>query len=189
MISGLMTSCLGLVLRKLLKMSIRVIVVTGSMGSGKTTVLGEASDILSACGIVHAAVDLDALGSAPLSEAVSRDLMYRNLASIWANCAAAGVNRLLLAEAVQNRDELDRIRRAIPDAELIVCRLTAELETMRQRVRVREPGMLREQFLARVTALNRVLDDARLEDFSIANENGSVTEVARRMLKSAGWLT
>ena len=74
-------------------MSVKVIVVSGSMGSGKTTVLGEASDILSARGVVHAAIDLDAMGSALLPDAVSCDVTYRNLAAVWANYAAMGVNR------------------------------------------------------------------------------------------------
>jgi hypothetical protein len=58
---------------------------------------------------------------------------------------------------------------------------------MRQRIRLREPGMLQERFLARAMELESVLDDAHLEDFSIANENGSLTEVAREMLRRAGW--
>ena len=44
----------------------RVIVITGSMGSGKTTVLGEASDLLTARGVVHAAIDGDALANGHL---------------------------------------------------------------------------------------------------------------------------
>jgi predicted ATP-binding protein involved in virulence len=39
-----------------------LLIITGTMGAGKTTVLGEASDILALRGIVHAAIDLDALG-------------------------------------------------------------------------------------------------------------------------------
>ncbi len=46
------------------------------MGCGKTTVLGEASEILSAYGTVHAAIDLDAIGSALLRDAVSIELIY-----------------------------------------------------------------------------------------------------------------
>src|SRR5712692_3952615 len=170
-------------------MSVRVIVISGSMGSGKTTVLGEASDILSARGVIHAAIDLDAIGSALLPDALSSDVMYRNLASVWVNFAAVGVNRLLLAEAVENRDELARLRRAIPGAEFVVCRLMADLETMQQRIRLREPGMLQKQFLARAIELKAVLDDASLEDVSIANENRSVTEAARELLERAGWLS
>jgi len=39
--------------------AVSVIVISGSMGSGKTTVLGEASDILAAHSLVHAAIDMD----------------------------------------------------------------------------------------------------------------------------------
>ena len=39
-----------------------LLIVTGTMGAGKSTVLGEASDILAGRGLVHAAIDVDALG-------------------------------------------------------------------------------------------------------------------------------
>ena len=169
-------------------MRVQVIVISGSMGSGKTTVLGEASDILSARGVVHAAIDLDAVASALLPDLISTDLVYRNLASVWTNYASAGVTKLLLAEAVENRDELERLRRAIPGAELVVCRLTAALETMQERLRTREPGMLQRQFLARARELEAVLDSAHLENFTIANQNRPVTEVARELLRRAGWI-
>jgi len=167
---------------------VEVIVISGSMGSGKTTVMAEASDILSAGGVVHAAVDLDALGVAHLPDGPFGDLKYRNLRSVWENCAAAGVSRLLLAEAVESRAELDRIREAIPGCAIVVCRLRADSGTMQRRVRVREPGMLQEQFVARVMDLETLLDAARLEDFSLVNDEGSVTEVARELLVRAGWL-
>ncbi len=106
----------------------KVIVISGSMGAGKTTVMAEASDILSANGIVHAAIDADTLGIVFQPSGSSTDLMYRNLAVIWANFAAAGVNRLLLAEAVEHRGELERIRMAVPGAEIAVCRLIARTD-------------------------------------------------------------
>jgi hypothetical protein len=169
-------------------MSVRVLVISGSMGSGKTTVLGEASDVLSARGIVHAAIDLDAMGSVLPPTAATRDVKYRNLASVWANYGALGVNRLLLAEAIESPDALARLRSAIPSADLLVCRLVADLDTMQQRIRLREPGMLQQQFLTRAKELATVLEDARLEDFSIANQDRSVTAVARELLERAGWL-
>jgi ABC-type uncharacterized transport system fused permease/ATPase subunit len=42
------------------------LLITGSMGSGKTTVLSEASDLLTVRNIPHASIDLDALGTAHL---------------------------------------------------------------------------------------------------------------------------
>ena len=138
--------------------------------------------------MVHAAIDLDGLGICQLPAGLADDLMFRNLASVWANYRAAGVTRLLLAEAVASAADLDRIRDAVPNAEVVVGRLTTSLETAQHRVRLREPGMLQDKFVARVPELERILDDGDLEDFSIENEHVSVTDVAREMLIRAGWL-
>jgi len=75
--------------------------MTGTMGAGKTAVLGEASDILAQRQVVHAAIDLDALGLAHLPPAASTDgVMYDNLRAICRNYAALGVKRFLLARAI-----------------------------------------------------------------------------------------
>ncbi|HWO28303.1 MAG TPA: hypothetical protein VNO32_05855, partial [Candidatus Acidoferrum sp.] len=57
-----------------------LLIITGSMGAGKTAVLAEASDILRLRHMAHAAIDLDALGLAHLPSSASNDeVMYRNL--------------------------------------------------------------------------------------------------------------
>ena len=71
----------------------------------------------------------------------------------------------------------------------MVCRLRARLETMQRRVREREPGMLQEEFVARVAEeLEASLDAGGVEDFSVENDGRSVTAVAREVLRRAGWL-
>src|SRR5258708_7195687 len=102
------------------------------MGAGKTTMMAEASDLLTVSGIAHVALDLDALGVDHLPGDAWKDLTYRSLALLWNNYAAAGATRLLLAEAIENAAELDQIRAAVSPSELIVCRLTAPLATMQQ---------------------------------------------------------
>src|ERR1700730_7905250 len=99
---------------------VNVLVISGSMGAGKTTVLGEASDILTLSGIAHAAVDLDALGMVSLPGGALNDLAFRNLAAVWENYASAGVRRLLIACAVESRAELDQIRAAVPGSRIMV---------------------------------------------------------------------
>ncbi len=165
-----------------------MLVLSGSMGSGKTTVMAEASDLLIEEGIPHAALDTDGLGVVHLANAATGDLAFRNLAAVWANYAAAGVRRLLLAEALESAARRERLREAVPGAEIVVCRLRAPLQTMQQRVRLREPGMLQETFAARVAALEKVLDSVQVEDFLVDNGDRNVTEVAREVLVRAGWL-
>ena len=160
------------------------------MGAGKTSVLGEASDLLARRHIAHAAIDLDALGLAHLPSAPDNDgVMYRNLESVCNNYASLGVRRLLLARALEDRAELELCRRLVSAKNTVVCRLTASIEAMRQRVQTRESGVLQRKYVARVAKLNAILDRARLEDFTVTNENRSLTEAAHEMLVKAGWIS
>jgi hypothetical protein len=167
-----------------------LLIITGSMGSGKTTALAEASDVLALRHTTHAAIDLDALGLACLpSPATNDEVMYRNLQSICENYASHGVRRMLVAHAMEDRAELEKCRGIVLAASTVICRLTASIETMRQRVRAREMGVLRAEYSARVAVLNAAMDRARLEDFTVATENRSPTDVAQEMLTKAGWIS
>lgn len=165
-----------------------LLVITGTMGSGKTSVLGEASDILRLRRIVHAAIDLDAFGLAYLPSATADTVMYRNLQSAAESYTSLGVTRILLARAIETTRELELCRKATGANSIIVCRLTASLNTMQERVKLRDSGVLMQEYIARVTELNVMLDRARLEHFAISTENRSVTDAAREMLLRARWI-
>jgi hypothetical protein len=167
-----------------------LLVITGAMGAGKTSVLGEASDILTLHYIAHAAIDVDTLGLAYLPTASGNDdVMYGNLRSVCDNYASLGVTRFLLARALESRAQLDLYRGIVLATDTVVCRLTADIETMERRVKERESGVSQREYVARVAKLNVVLDHARLEDFCISSENRSITEVAHEMLVRAGWIS
>jgi hypothetical protein len=160
------------------------------MGAGKTAVLGEASDLLALRGIVHAAIDLDALGLAHLPSATpSDDVMYENLRSVCGNYLARGVQRFLVARAIENEAQLRLCRNIIPTANTAVCRLVASAETLKRRVEMREAGVSRREYIARAAELNAILDRAHLEDFAVINEDRPLTEVALELLVKAGWIS
>lgn len=160
------------------------------MGAGKTSVLGEASDILALRRIAHAAIDVDALGVGHLPSGDRNDaVMYDNLRSVCKNYADLGVRRFLLARALEDRAQLDSCRDIVPATNTIVCRLTASITAMKQRVKMRETGVSQREYVARVAKLNALLDRARLEDFTVANENRSLSDVAIEMLTKAGWIS
>jgi hypothetical protein len=159
------------------------------MGAGKTTVLAECSDLLTIRGMTHEALDLDALGLAHMESTVDHDaLMYRNLESVCANYATYGVTRLLLARAVQDRTELERCRKIVAAGSTVVCRLAASMETMQERVKIRERGIWQAKYVHRVADANAMVERANLEDFTVSSENRTPTEVAQEALRKAGWI-
>jgi hypothetical protein len=166
-----------------------LLIITGTMGAGKTSVMGEASDILALQGIAHAAIDLDGLGLAHLPSAGNDGVMYGNLRSVCENYASFGVRRLLVARAIEDRAELELCSDVVSASTVVVCRLIASMETMEQRVRLRESGISQRDYVARVAELNTILDRAQLENFTVTNENRPLTDVARELLVKAGWIS
>jgi hypothetical protein len=164
-----------------------VLLISGSMGSGKTTVMGEASDVLRDMSIPHAAIDLDAVSVHLLPDSTTKDIDVRNAAALYTNCVAAGVDKILIAAAIEDAQALGALTRACSGASLVVCRLTASHETMAARLRVREPGMRQAEFVERSRTLEQRLTDAGLEDFRVSNDGRDVTAVAREVLERAGW--
>ncbi len=168
---------------------VQLLVISGSMGAGKTIVLGEASDILSAAGIPHAAMDVDAVAMGHIPGAVGDKLAFRHVAAVWANHASFGITRLLLADAITSPERRTQFKMAARASEVQVCRLIADLETMQQRVRLRQPSDNQQDFVDNVARVEVALD-ATGEDFSVANDGSrSATAVARELLRRAGWLT
>jgi adenylylsulfate kinase len=162
------------------------LLITGSMGSGKTSMLGEASDILQQRHVVHGCLDLDWL--AHVSGLPAADLLERNLSAVAANFAAVGIDRVVIAGAVETRAELERIKRAVDVQRIVTCRLRAPLEVMEARVSARERGIFATRYIDRVRVLEKLLDDAGLEDFEIATGSRSITRAATEMLQHAGWI-
>ena len=172
--------------------NVPVLLLSGSMGAGKTTVMGEVSDLLQEADVSHATLDFDCLSQIhPRTgdDQQAAGLGFRNLKSIWPNYHAAAIQRLVIASVVERRAELAHYRDAIPGAVVVLCRVTAPIETMHSRLRQREPGIYLPKFLARSTELDAILRATEAEDFAVDNgPRRNITDVAREVLGRAGWL-
>ena len=167
----------------------RVLVISGSMGAGKTTVMGEASDLLLARQHRHATIDVDAIAVHGVDESVADRFDLASLRAIYDNCIAAGVSDIVAAAAVESDEAANRLREVFAASTVTICRLTATEHTLQDRLRVREPGMRQQEFLDRSRMLDRTLSDAAIEDFVVDNDDRSVTDVATDVLIRAGWIT
>ena len=168
--------------------SVPVLIVTGPVGVGKTTVASAVSELLEEAAVAHACVDLDALRwhYPPMPEdRFSVQLAMQNLAAIWVNFQAYSATRLIVADVIEARDELERYRTAIPGAEIFVVRLRASLETLAQRVRKRETGSGLEWHLERAPVLAAIMDHNNVEDLLIETDGKFVIQIAEEIL--AAW--
>ena len=90
-----------------------VLLVTGPVGVGKSAVLREADQLLIEAQTRHATVELEEISRcwpAPAEAESRQSMILSNLAALWSNFAARGADRLLLAQILEHRSQLQRPR-------------------------------------------------------------------------------
>jgi chloramphenicol 3-O-phosphotransferase len=171
--------------------SVSTLFITGAPGSGKTALAKEISELLWRVNEPHAVIDIDELARAVLPETTSNfylDLAAENLAAVWANYAALGVRRVVLARIIQTAEDLDWFGRAIPGCDMHVCVVRSEPEVIDARLTRREPGLAR-AFLRQVAAemdvtLSGLGPDALVVDNCAETR---ITELAMDVLARLDW--
>lgn len=173
-------------------MRVPVLLITGPVGVGKSSVLSEVEDLLQAAGMRFAAVELDALSychpPTPDDDRYRTKLTFRNLAAAWRNFRAAGAERLILARVLESRAELARYHRAVPGAEIVVVRLRASAPTLQRRIRRREIGLGHAWHSRRAKELAQIMDRAQVEDILVETDGRTVNAIAREILDRTAWL-
>jgi predicted GTPase len=90
--------------------SVPVVVVTGTIGVGKTAIAMTMSEILHERGIRHGLLEVDWLGEvypAPYpDDPYSTRFAMKNLAAIWPNFLEVGITRAIVAMTLENHQEL-----------------------------------------------------------------------------------
>lgn len=169
---------------------VRVLIVSGTVGVGKTTVTAAINDVLAERAIPNAALDLDALvWQWPPDSPWNEQLMFENLAAVWPNFAARGVAHLVLARVVEDPTELEAYGRAVPGAVITVCRLVADEATRTARLTARmPPGAALDWHLERTVELEGVLRAQALEDVTVGNGDRDARDVVLDVLRRVGWI-
>ena len=166
-----------------------ILFITGTVGSGKTTVATEIGEQLARMGLPNAVIDLDWFGWVNVGGDFNGydQLIMQNVISTWPNYRSVGVQYLVLARMLLQREPLDVIRRSFPNTLITVVRLTAPKDTLEKRLSQRDSGETLREHLDEMESMNAILDKLHLEDATIRNEDGKVQETAEQIIQIIGW--
>ena len=120
----------------------RVGLVTGTVGVGKSTVGYAVAQEASARGVPAAFLDVDELSRlwpAPDGDPFNTALILANLRAVTGNYRAAGAELLVLAWVVTDAEDLAALERAV-GTPVTAVRLTAEAAVVADRLRMRHQG-------------------------------------------------
>jgi hypothetical protein len=161
-----------------------IIVVTGPVGVGKTTVGWEMTEVLDERSVPFGFYDPDAIHFRPAEEGdpFNSRVWQAGLEAAW---PLMGVGRLIVPVVVEERAAAERL---LPGAALTVARLTASADTLDERVRRRELGAALDWHLARARELEAHWREHPVEDFLVDTESRGVREIAVEVLTRSGWI-
>ncbi len=147
------------------------LLITGTVGAGKTAVAVMVGHVLSQAGIPNAVVDLDWLRRswpAPRRDRFNSDVELRNLKPVAHNYFSAGAVRLLMAGVVETRAARDRYQDVL-GIPLLICRLRVALPVVHARLVRRHAGdqVGLRWHVDRSRELDGILEEAAVEDVTV----------------------
>ena len=166
------------------------LLITGTVGAGKTSVAAMVGDLLSQAGVPHAVIDLDDLRRAwpsPPGDRFNVTIAVRNLRAVARNYLDAGAARIVLASVIETQADRDQYQDAL-GIPLTVCRLRVDLPLVQARLTRRHDGDSALQwYLDRSTELDTILEAAALEDFCVRASDLTVALTAAAVIRAVGW--
>lgn len=167
------------------------LLISGTVGAGKTTAAEAVGDWLRAQAIPHAVIDLDGLRNSwpsPPGDRFNVSIELANLAAVAANFLGAGARRLVLAGVLEEPAMRRRYSEAV-GLPLCVARLRIDVSLVHQRLIRRhadDPAALG-WHLHRSGELHDVLQSAGGEDYIIDTDRLTVEQTAAALISAVGW--
>ncbi|MCR9077755.1 MAG: KTI12 family protein [Hyphomonadaceae bacterium] len=163
---------------------VNLVILSGPVGVGKTTVADELSGLLEADGVSHTFIDLDGLSKTyprPSGDKFGERIALKNLTDVWTNARELGVKTLILARVIETREGAERIAIAVGASTVCVVQLNASDSALLSRVRRREIGRARTWHEQRALELSMQLRGCGVADVELETDDKTATEIANEV--------
>ncbi|MEA2446839.1 MAG: hypothetical protein QOK47_476 [Actinomycetota bacterium] len=168
------------------------LVITGTIGAGKTTIIEAISAQLRSAGLLHGVLDLDWLNQlSPAPDPLdpyNDGLRVTNLEAVWSTFYARGARHAVISGTIVSREQLEAIRETLPGLAVTVCLLVCPSDLVKERIKQRTRGRLLEDFLSRTEGLAQTIEEANIHDFVGRNGDRLPEEVAAEIVDQLDWL-
>ena len=167
----------------------QVVVLSGTVGAGKSTVAVALRDALLARGLAAGELDVDAIATetpSPPDDPFNERVVVAHLRAMRAHWDDAGLEVLILPRVVETAAQRDAYADALGEPVRVV-RLDAPADARHARLLARHaPGPERDWHLARTDVLAVLLATAGLEDLAVENHDRSPSAVALEIADRLG---
>ena len=169
---------------------INLVILSGPVGVGKTTVGEELSGRLEADGISHTFIDLDGLSKTfprPTGDTFGEQIALKNLADVWRNARDLGVRNLIIARVIETREGAQRIAQAVGASTSCVVQLNASDSTLLTRVQRREIGAAQKWHEQRALELSSQMRNSNVSDIELDTDHKTVADIAKEIRMLIGF--
>lgn len=167
------------------KKTLPLLLLTGPVGIGKSSVGLAVSQILSTQNILHALVDLDHLRNvfpARKSDPFNEKIGQQNLAAVWKNYKKIGVSCLIVPTVIDRQETIEDFYKSVPGANLFIARLYAPIPTIHSRLRSRETDEL-EWYLNRAVELVEIFEKNQFENVAVNAGDRIIADIAQEIVE------
>ncbi|OUE07712.1 hypothetical protein CMsap09_02090 [Clavibacter michiganensis] len=168
------------------------VVLTGTVGAGKTTTMHALGDLLSERGVPHALIDSDAvrlLRPAPADDPFQQRVELLNLHDLARNYRAAGARVVVVAAVIERADDLPAYAEALGARDPLLVRLTVDADAVQARLGARhvDDADALAWHRARTPELAAIIAAAGLGGLSVDTTHRDPAAVAGLVAERAGW--
>lgn len=159
----------------------RAIIITGTVGVGKTTTMAALTAWLEDREVSCAGIDMDALRwfyPHPEGDRFGSSVGRKHLAYLAASYHELGIPLIVLADVVEQENDRSALAAAMPQYDVHVVRLRLGMDDVSARLRQREDPERLDWYLHRAPELEAIQDDAGVGDTTIDISDRSPREIA-----------